>query len=137
MTHATIKKNISRLLEEKNWKIAEVEKKLGSGRPITSILRDKSKNPTIEILQSIANVFNVEIEQIINEPVLMGATNTKLLLNVCNEVISEIDSLDTDNPGYLSILSIIKEVYEYSLHLNLEKVDVNFVKWTVDKYYKA
>jgi transcriptional regulator with XRE-family HTH domain len=134
--HATIKKNINRLLKEKNWKISEVERRLGSSRPITSILRDKSKNPTIEVLQSIANAFNVEVEEIINEPLLMGKTNIKLLLNVCNEVLREIESLNSTPPSYLSILSVVKEVYEYTIHLELKEVDINFIKWTVSKHYK-
>ena len=137
MTHTIIKRNINRLLKEKNCKVSEIEKKIGSSRSVTSILKDKSKTPTIEVLQAIANAFNVNIEEIINEPVLIGGANTKLLLNVCNEVIKEIESLNSPNLGYLNTLSIIKEVYEYSIHLNLEKVDLNFVKWTVSKYTRS
>jgi transcriptional regulator with XRE-family HTH domain len=137
MTHAIIKNNINRLLKEKNWKISEAEKRLGSSRALTSILRDKSKNPTIEVLESIANAFNVDIEEIITEPALTGKTNVKLFKNVCCTVLDEIDKSEYFSPSYVSIISIIKEIYEYSMHLNLEEADTNFVKWTISKYYNC
>ena len=45
MSHSTIKNNINRLLKERDWKVAHLEKKLGSTRAVTNILRGSSKNP--------------------------------------------------------------------------------------------
>ena len=135
MNHSLITKNIHRLLKEKDWKISDLENKLGSNRSVSNILRGSSKNPTIELLQSIAKAFNVEIQDLLDEPIYAKGTNTALLLDTCRKVILQIDDLSLSQQiSHKTIIAIIKEVYEYSIHLDLQNIEENFIKWTIHKH---
>lgn len=136
MSHSVIKSNINRLLEERNWKVAQLEKKLGpSSRAVTNILRGTSKNPTIDILYSIAKAFNVEIHELINET--DNLVEIQLFTDSCNKVINEVRELERNvKITHNNLLSLIKEVYEYSRKLNIENADINFIKWSISRYYK-
>ena len=136
MPHSVIKDNINRLLRERDWKVAQLEKKLGSTRAVTNILRGSSKNPTIDVLHSIAKAFNVEIHELIMEPTILPRIDVPLFADICNKVISEINELPKElNINHLNLLSLIKESYEYSKKLNIEHADINFIKWIISQYY--
>ena len=136
MSHAIIKNNISRLLKERDWKVAQLEKKLGSTRAVTNILRGSSKNPTIDVLHSIAKAFNVEIHELIIEPTNIIPINISLFADTCNTVITEIENLEKDlTITHNNLLSLIKESYEYSVKLNIQNADINFIKWIISQHY--
>ncbi len=139
MTHALIKDNIKRLLKEKNWKVATVENQLGSGRVITSILRGNSKNPTIEVLQSIAKAFNVEVQDLLNEQDANASVNTQLLKDACNIVLIEISNIPQTSlqPSLNTIFGWIKEIYQYSIHMNKSEIDLTFAQWVIQRNFKA
>lgn len=139
MTHALIKDNIKRLLKEKNWKVATVENQLGSGRVITSILRGNSKNPTIEVLQSIANAFNVEVQDLLNEQDTNDSVNPQLLKDACTAVLNEISNIPqtSPKPSLNTIFGWIKEIYQYSIHMNKNEIDLTFTQWVIQRNFKA
>lgn len=138
MRSVVIKNNITRLLKERDWTISDLEKKLGLNRSVSNILRGTSKNPTIELLTSVAKAFNIEINDLLEEPVKNTGTNTKLLLETCAVVINQIDSMSVSkNLSYNIVISIIKKVYEYSIQLDLKTIDKNFVQWTISSYAKG
>lgn len=138
MSHLIIKKNIERLLKEKNWRVADLENKLGQSRSVTNIFRGASKNPTIEVLQSIAGAFNVEIQELLldhdNPDSILSIS---LLRDTCNKIINELELINYPIAvRYSNVFSLIKEVYEYSSQLSLDKADENFTKWLIQKHYK-
>jgi transcriptional regulator with XRE-family HTH domain len=138
MRSVVIKNNITRLLKERDWTISDLEKKLGLNRSVSNILRGTSKNPTIELLTSVAKAFNIEINDLLEEPVKNTGTDTKLLLETCAVVINQIDSMSVSkNLSYNIVISIIKKVYEYSIQLDLKTIDKNFVQWTISSYTKG
>jgi transcriptional regulator with XRE-family HTH domain len=136
MSHSAIKNNINRLLKERDWRVGHLEKKLGSTRAVTNILRGRSKNPTIDVLYSIAKAFNVEIQELIVEPTSLPSVNISLFSDTCSKVIKEIQELPEGlNISHNNLLSLIKESYEYSKKLNIEQADTNFIKWIISQYY--
>lgn len=138
MLEAVIKNNINRLLKEREWKISQLEKKLGSTRAVTNILRGSSKNPTIEVLRSIAKAFNVEIHELIVEPASSSLVDTSLFADICNKVIIEVGELPKGiTLSHNNLLSLIKDCYEYSIKLNIDHADINFIKWLMTQHYKC
>jgi transcriptional regulator with XRE-family HTH domain len=136
MSHAIIKENINRLLKERNWKVANVEKQVGTGRTITNIMRGNSKNPTIEVLQSISKAFNVEVQELLMEPESVIPVNLALFSDVCYKVISEIEPFShNSNLSYNNLIALVKEAYQYSTQLKLNSADINFIKWLVSHHY--
>ena len=86
----------------------------------------------------MAKAFNIEINDLLEEPVKNTGTNTKLLLETCTVVINQIDSMPiSKNLSYNIVISIIKKVYEYSIQLDLKTIDKNFVQWTISSYTKG
>lgn len=137
MRSTTIKNNITRLLKERDWSIADLERKLGLNRSVSNILRGSSKNPTIELLTSIAKAFNIEINDLLEESHEHTGTNIKLLLETCTVVLNQIDKIpESKELSYNIVIAIIKKVYEYSIQLKLKEIDKNFVQWTVNSYIK-
>lgn len=138
MSHLIIKKNIERLLKEKNWRVADLENKIGQGRSVTNIFRGTSKNPTIEVLQSIAGAFNIEIQELLLDHDNQNSIlNISLLRDTCDKIINELELIHYPIAvRYSNVFALIKEVYEYSSQLSLDKADENFTKWLIQKHYK-
>jgi len=138
MSHLVIKKNIERLLKERDWRVADLENKLGQSRSVTNIFRGLSKNPTIEVLQSIATAFNVEIQELLLDHNNQDSiVNVSLLRDTCDKVIKELELLPYPiTVKYNNVFSLIKEIYEYSIQLGLNQADENYIKWTIQKLYK-
>ena len=131
MSHAIIKNNINRLLQEKDWKVVDLEKRMGGKRTVSSILRGTSKNPTIEVLKTMANAFEVEITDIISEQKPNDDININLYSSVSHcvlELLSKKKFLK-----YTNLIKIIREIYDYSNNMNLKEVDKNFATWFVNK----
>lgn len=139
MSHLIIKKNIERLLKANDWRVADLENKIGQSRSVTNIFRGLSKNPTIEVLQSIAKAFDVEIQELLLDHTTHDSVlNTSLLQDTCNKIIQELDAIEHPiTVKYSNVFSIIKEVYDYSVQLGLEQADENYIKWTLQKLYKT
>lgn len=134
MNQSIIVKNINKLLEKKKWKVSDLENKIGTNGSVANILRGSSKNPTIDLLQSIAKAFNLEIQDLLSESDIKQQTNTILMLAICNEVIRQMEELSlSERMSYKTVINIIKDVYEYSIHLGLEVADENFIRWTIHK----
>ena len=130
-----IKDNIQRLLDKKGWRVSQLESKLGHTRAVTNILRGTSKNPTIEVLQSIAKSFNIEIQDLLldNEEISDSASDLKLLRNVCDKVINQLELTESNSLKSNQVISLIKEIYDYSLQLELEEADENYIKFAIQK----
>jgi len=137
MSHSVIKNNINRLLKERSWRVADIDNKIGQGRPLKNILNGASKNPTIEILKSIAQAFNVEIQELLIEQDDIQSVNLDLLSDTYSKVIKEIEPLcKSVKVTHNNITTLVKESYEYSLKLQLNSADINFINWIIQKYYK-
>lgn len=137
MSYAAIKNNINRLLKERSWKVADIEKKIGRGRPLKNILSGSSKNPTIEILKSIAQAFNVEIQDLLIEQENLDHVNLPLLRDTYDKVIQAIEPISKSiTLTHNNVISLVKESYDYSLKLKLSSADANFIEWLITQHYK-
>ena len=93
----TIKNNIERLLKNRSWGQVDLEKRIGGSRNVSNIMRGISKYPTVEVLQRIANAFNVEIGQLLleNHNSQLKAIDYDLLSNSFTKVVSVIQPLES------------------------------------------
>jgi transcriptional regulator with XRE-family HTH domain len=67
MEAETLKKNISRILHERGWKLQDLERKAGTNRNIHNIFRNKSNNPSIDLLQKISKTLNVDYKELLED----------------------------------------------------------------------
>lgn len=136
MSSTNIKKNIERLLRERNWRITDLENKAHTGRVVHNIIHGTTSNPRVTILQALANAFNVEIEELLSGNDSDNNVNLVLLLDACKEVITEITPICSKyNIKPNNVLKLIRDVYKYSVDLNLPEIDKCHVKWLIQKHY--
>ena len=137
MSSELVKKNITRILQERGWKLQDLERKAGTNRNIYNIFSGKSTNPSAELLQKIAKTLNVDYKELIEDPKnIHYVDNYKLLLEACQKVIAEIQSLPENiKISYEALFILILEVYSYAEQFNNTTVDDQFVKWSIMKYY--
>jgi transcriptional regulator with XRE-family HTH domain len=108
-------------------------------RNIHNIFRNKSANPSIDLLQKISSTLNVDYKELIEEPKNNNYINNyKLLLEACQKVIAEVQQLpDTIKITYDALFVLILEVYSYAEQFNNTSIDEQFVKWSIMKYYSS
>lgn len=131
------KENISRILNERGWKLQDLERKAGTNRNINNIFRNKSSNPSVELLKKISSTLNVDYKELIEDHSSINYINNyKLLLEACQKVISEIQNLPNSiKISYDAIFVLILEVYSYAEQFHNASIDEQFVKWSIMKYY--
>ncbi len=139
MSAEILKQNISRILQERGWKLQDLERKAGTNRNIHNIFRNKSVNPSIDLLQKIVKTLNVDYKELI-EPQNDNKyiNNYLLLLEACEKVIKEIQLLPANvKVSYEALFVLILEVYSYAEQFKNATIDEQFVKWSIMKYYSA
>ncbi len=128
-----------------------LEKKAGL-RPsaVQNILYGRSKNPSIFIVQAIAQALDCSVADLIGEQESINLDyNPKASLNQLNkddaawDCALYLDSLETvarllkRKKHYhlksMTILDYADEVYTYSLKRGIHSVDVYFTEWLIEK----
>ena len=109
MSSKLLKENITRILQERGWKLQDLERKAGTNRNIYNIFSGKSTNPSLDLLQKIAKTLNVDYKELIEDAKnIHYVNNYKLLLEACQKVIEEVQLLPEN----------IKISYEAIFHPN-------------------
>ena len=137
MSSKLLKENINRILQERGWKLQDLERKAGTNRNIYNIFSGKSTNPSLDLLQKIAKTLNVDYKELIEDAKnIHYINNYKLLLEACQKIIEEIQLLPKNiKISYEAIFILILEVYSYAEQFNNTSIDNQFVKWSIMKYY--
>lgn len=137
MSSKLLRENITRILQERGWKLQDLERKAGTNRNIYNIFSGKSTNPSVDLLQKIAKTLNVDYKELIEDTKnIHYVNNYKLLLEACQKVIEEIQLLPENiKISYEAIFILILEVYSYAEQFNNTSIDNQFVKWSIMKYY--
>ena len=140
MSTEIIKKNITRILDERNWSLPELEKKAGTNRNIYEIIRGRNTKPSAQLIQQVARTLNVDYKEILedyNEEVYIK--NYSLLSEACILVIEELKSLSSDDIkiSYHALGLLVQEVCSYAEQFGNKTIDPQFVKWSILKYYST
>lgn len=140
MSHEILKKNIELLMEQYGFDIVSLEKKAGLRKnAVYNIVKDKSKEPAVALVQSIADVFDLTVKDLLTPAELHSTLTSRdldLLANatrsVCNELKAENITIK-----FNQIISLVKEAYDYSYDHPTSAADAKFIKWTIKNKYKT
>ncbi|NDE19764.1 MAG: hypothetical protein EB000_04925 [Alphaproteobacteria bacterium] len=89
-------------------------------------------------LHSIAQAFNVEIQDLLIEQENIDQVNLPLLRDSYTKVIQAIEPISKSvSFTHTNVISLVKETYDYSLKLKLNSADDNFIKWLITQYYNT
>jgi len=144
--NSQLKSNIKKQLSALNLSVSELERRAGLKQSaLYNILSDRSKNPSVEIVNAIAKELNCTIEELLGEEVHSHITertseeetaddypwNAKLYI----KAIQTIQTILEQKNIHLSkkqVLACVDEVYKYSSGIS-EDIDRRFAEWIIDK----
>ena len=136
---SSLPKKISQLMTSKKINAVDLERETGLNRnTVYSIVAGRSKNPSAQNLQLIAQALGVTLESILMDEEEMrinslseqqmqafaATTSATVNIIVANKLNFSLDKL----------ISIIREVYKYTLKATPPSVDERFIDWLLDKY---
>ncbi len=135
----TLQEKISHLMTERKINAIDIEKETGLNRnTVYSIIAGNSKNPNVYTLHHIAAALGVTLESLLIDEEVVPISNLsneqmKAFDSATHITINTIISKKLNFP-LPKLISIIKEVYQYSLKSNPPSVDDKFADWLLDKY---
>ena len=136
-----LRNKIRELMAQKDISAAKIEKTTGLNRnTVYSILAGNSKTPSAQNLQLLAKALGVSLESLLlNEEELMTDTLTteqiKIFCDATNSITASIVEKKI-NISVEKLVTLIKEVYQYSIESEPPHIDDKFLRWTIDKYQK-
>lgn len=139
--NTVLQRNIKKQLAINNISVNLLERRCGlKPSAIHNILHGRSKKPSLDIIQSIAQELDCTIEQLIrdDEKVKNSQTHTPWnadLFIQSIEVIHKIFSQKGIQPSKEQAMTVADEVYKYSLRSS-QKTDERFAEWLIERYYQ-
>lgn len=151
----TLQSNIRRQLSLRNMSVSELERRAGLKQStIQNILHGRSKNPSVETIQSIAGELHCSIEELISEvahqssvpPQIRsgeesdvddsnGVWNAVLFIKTIEVVQKILDKRQVVLPKK-QILAAVDEIYKYSIGISdgiSNAIDERFAEWLIEK----
>ena len=137
---SSLRKKIKELLNEQNISASALEKKASIGpSSLQNILQGRVKNPSIDIIKSIANALGYTVSELLEETSESDRFinlfkeknwNQKLYLNILKNIVDiyENNSLKVTK---LNILETVESIYDYCIQYNKPLPDKEFIEWTV------
>ena len=138
MTETILQHNLVRLLEQREIDPFSLDRKAGINKgTVYNILKGRSKRPSADTLQAIADVFGITIKDLYEkEPENLAPLNAdqfKLLTAISEHVSKEV-ALQGYRLTYSEYCTIIHEVFKYAP--DAEKPDRKFVSWVLKQKHK-
>lgn len=149
----SLQKNITKHLSINNMSVKELERRCGlKTSSIYNIMYGKSKNPNLNIINSIAKEFNCSIEALVHDTNNKNESETSLLkqkepneqhtvwhpelyiscVNICHQLFVQKNL----NPSKEQMMVIVDETYQYSLN-NPHQVDKKFAEWLINRFHQT
>lgn len=142
-----IARQIAIRMKAKNLSIPHIEKEANlTTHAVRNILRGKSKRPSGELLQAIADTLGCTVRDLLTDEqgifgeICTAESQDDLLDSPCKqklmaETFKTVQNKITEkkkNPTARQVLSSIQEIYLHSLEKDPEKVDQAFADWFIE-----
>ncbi|MBP9674327.1 MAG: helix-turn-helix transcriptional regulator [Bacteriovoracaceae bacterium] len=142
-----VAKHISTRMRAKNLSLSELEKEAGlKPHAVQNILRGRSKRPSADILQAVADVLGCSVKDLLTPQEITYeeelAHPNKELLNreyehpeLFSKIVNFVNDALKSKENKLTIeqfINCIQEIYLHSLQKDPTKVDEEFAEWWVD-----
>lgn len=140
-------KQIEARLKAKDLSVTMLERAAGlKTHAVQNILRGKSKKPSAELLQSIADVLGCTIKELLSSPDIfheeeLVKTKREVLEapyqqpEILEKIVKMVNKKVLERRGDLTnqqVFTYIQEVYLHSLQKEPPHIDQEFVDWYID-----
>jgi transcriptional regulator with XRE-family HTH domain len=140
---SALSQKISLLLKQKNLTISEFEKNAGLGKSaVSNIIHGRSKNPSIDIISTIAKKLGCTIEYLILDPSpheQTFASSKGIDYRLCAEATSRLAehllSCNITSMSQSDFFKCAREVYDFAKESGQPFIDVRFIKWSVRRFF--
>ena len=140
--------NIQTKLDEQKMSVSEFERLAGLKRSaVSNILSGKSKNPTLEVVMSIANRLGCSIEELIDSGVPANKATRSINVNPKDPeegllffetgdlLLNKLKSLNL-HPSFTNFINCFKELFFYATHgQNNRFRDDDFLVWIIKQHF--
>ena len=141
--------NIQTRLEEQKLSVSEFERLAGLKRSaLSNILSGKSKNPTLEVVISIANRLKCSIEELLDSGI-PGNRGTRslnvnpsnpeeylLFFEIGNLLLNKLKSLNI-HPSFTKFTNCFRELFYYAIHGHRNKLkEEEFLLWIIKSHFE-
>jgi transcriptional regulator with XRE-family HTH domain len=148
---SALQRKLKEKMQELNLSAYTLEKRAGL-RPsaVQNIIYGRSKNPSFNLLKSIAQVLGCNVEDLVDQNYTHKSSNDvsvkankrdvkkekwdQELYFRCFKQIHDIITHKNTNIKKEKIIEIIDEVYTYSVENGLNTPDIRFINWLIAKY---
>lgn len=127
------------LMAQKKISAVDIEKKTGINRnTIYNILSGSSKNPSASNLQLITQALDISLDSLLVDEEelhvnLLSHEQMRAFADATNATINMVIKKDL-NFSLNKLLSMIKEIYQYTIKTHPPKIDKKFIDWLIDKH---
>lgn len=137
MSAEIIKNNITRILNERHWSLPELEKRAGTNRNVYELVRGRNTNPSAQLIKQVAHTLNVDYKELLEDyDQEEYIQDYNLLAEAYVLIIKELKLLPVNvKVSYTAFNLLVQEVCSYATQLENKKIDSQFVKWSIMKYY--
>lgn len=140
--------NIQTKLDEQKISVSEFERSAGLKRSaVANILTGKSKNPTIEVVISIANRLGCSIEELLDSGILenrttrsvnvnpRGAEERALFFEIAVLLLKKLETLGI-YPSFINFTNCFKEIFFYATHGHKNRFrEDDFLLWIIKTHF--
>lgn len=148
MKVSSLAEKIQIKLHEQKISVSEFERSAGLKRSaVANILTGKSKNPTIEVVISIAKRLGCTIEDLIDSGNLdtkgtrpinvdpKGAEERELFFDIGTLLLNKLNELGIQ-PNFMSFMNCFKEIFFYATHSHKNRFkEEDFLLWIIRSHF--
>lgn len=142
-----LSKQLATRLKAKNISVHSLEKEAGlKTHAVRNIVRGKSKKPSAEIMQAIADVLGCTVRDLLESPDIFDEISTEEVETIVDKTLFTnrallektvvcINSILSKSSKEITIrqaLTCIEEVYVHALKNGANKPDEEFASWFID-----
>ena len=128
-----------KLIKANNYQISDLERRTGVGKNnIYNIVKGVTKKPSAEVLQAIADFFNITVRDLLEETKSMNPSlkhdDLDLLSRIFSSIIKELKNNNLEIPCS-EVTAMLNEAFLYSKDSNSNVADEKFIKWIIKYKY--
>lgn len=147
----SLRNNLNRKLSEQNLSVGALERHAGLKKgSVQNILGGRSLKPNIELVSAIAEEFGCTVDSLIADKEkddgvfgCQGApeseTNSVWHLDALQEIVPIVlqclDKGATETITRTELLTLLTEIYNYTMQTEMKVVDKTFISWLVEKTF--
>lgn len=133
----SLEEEIKKRIAKKNINISKFERDNNiKPHSVRNLLYGKSKNPSVQLLYTIATALECTIENLIEKTDNTDQDiNLIKFLKITEEIVKNLID-KSENIKLERMFLLIREIYSYSKDKQSNEIDLPFINWLIEKQFR-